>query len=120
MVPSRGATSPRYLAPTMPPAPSMFWMTILGVPSTWRARCLAQATLDVGRPAGCEVDQYGETLARVEGIIRVRHRCGHRESGAKRDDGAHPKHRDPPPRLFCRTLTACSATGKQVLPRERA
>jgi len=55
-----------------------------------------QATLDVGRPAGCEVDQDGETLARVEGIIRVRHRCGHRESGAKRDDGAHPKHRDPP------------------------
>src|SRR6516165_8117983 len=65
-----------------------------------------QATLDVGRPAGCEVDQDSETLARVEGIIGVGHRCGHRENGAKRDDGAHPKHRDPPRVLFCTSLTA--------------
>src|SRR5262249_777975 len=75
-----------------------------------------QATLDVGRPAGCEVDQDGETLAGVEGIIGAGRRCGHRESGAKRDDGAHPKHHDPPRVLFCTSLTACSTLGKEVTP----
>src|SRR5262249_27347897 len=76
-----------------------------------------QATLDVGRPAGCEVDQHGETLAGLEGIVGAGGPGGHRERGAKRYDGAPPNQPDPPRVLFCTSLTACSTPGKQVTPR---
>ena len=42
-----------------------------------------QAALDVGRAAGSEVDQDGEPLALVEGIVGVRRRCGERDKRRK-------------------------------------
>src|SRR5215475_15212891 len=116
MVPSRGATSPRYLAHNAAGAVHVVDDDIRRAVDVAGEVLGEQATLDVGRPAGSEVDQDVETLAGVEGIIGAGRRCGHRERGAKRDDGTHPKHRDPRRVLFCTSLTACSTPGKQVTP----
>ena len=55
-----------------------------------------QAPLDVGRPAGGEIDQDREPLALVERIVGMRLRCSEYEQGAKRDARAHEWHLDPP------------------------
>jgi hypothetical protein len=62
-----------------------------------------QTALDIGGPAGREVDQQGQPLAFVEGLISARDRGGREQDGENEDARAHQRearerkqHRNPP------------------------
>src|SRR5262245_2076716 len=101
MVPSRGPSSPIKLIPTSPPAPSLFCTMMPGAPSIDVLDEVLgdQPPLDVGRPAGREVDDEVEALAFVERVLSLAARRNAGEHDGKRRDGdAHARrsHGDPP------------------------